>query len=43
MGTFVSDYNQLDWFEIAKKIDSIKASQVDIAIQREGRGGWKIS
>ena len=39
MGTFVSDYNQLDWFEIAKKIDSIKASQVDIAIQREGRGG----
>ena len=39
MGTFVSDYNQLDWFEIAKKIDSIEASQVDIAIQREGRGG----
>ena len=39
MGTFLSDFNQLDWFEIAKKIDSIEASQVDIAIQREGRGG----
>ena len=39
MGTFFSDFNQLDWFEIAKKIDSIEASQVDIAIQREGRGG----
>ena len=39
MRTFLSDFNQLDWFEIAKKIDSIEASQVDIAIQREGRGG----
>ena len=39
MGTFLSDFNQLDWFEIAKKIDSVEASQVDIAIQREGRGG----
>ena len=39
MGTFLSDFNQLDWFEIAKKIDSIEASQVHIAIQREGRGG----
>ena len=39
MGTFLSDFYQLDWFEIAKKIDSVEASQVDIAIQREGRGG----